>query len=327
MKKKSTKKVQYTIGLDLGGTKLAGALVRSDGKIIDFTKVPVDMKREGSPAKTQKRVLNLMADICLDFRQRYPKECSLAHFAGVGLASAGPLNAATGTLIHPVNFPGWKIVPIRDLLDKQLKSVGFKTNVHFQNDAIAAALAEGWCGGARGLLSYAVVTVGTGIGSGVIFQGQPCHTKGMGSEFGHTIADYKGLMNKPEQLSHHTVEGIASGTALLRRAKDMGFKGSSVEELVAAYEQGQHQYKILFQEMAWALAVLCYDLSIGFRLERILLSGGLIKIKKLYLEELKSNYKTLVRQFNPSFIAPIQIAKTKNQAGVLGAAWLPYLYS
>ncbi|XGC80618.1 ROK family protein [Bdellovibrio bacteriovorus] len=316
------KKKTYTIGFDLGGTKLAAALLDNKGTMLDFIKVPVDMKREKSALQTQKRVIGLMADIAMDFKQRFPKETTGKSFLGIGLASAGPLNAAEGKLIHPVNYPGWKIVPIRDLVEKEVVKRGFKTKVHFQHDATAAALAEGWVGGGAGMSSFAVVSVGTGVGSGVIFNGFPAQSRGMGSEYGHTIVDFKKLQESPDKLHHCTVEGIASGTGLLRRAKEMGFQGSSVEELVASKDA---KYQVLFKEMSWALACLCYDLSIGYNLERIFLSGGLIKIRNLYFNDLKNHYKRMIHQMNPAFECKIEVAKTKNTAGVLGAGYLPYL--
>ncbi|PIS10752.1 MAG: ROK family protein [Bdellovibrio sp. CG10_big_fil_rev_8_21_14_0_10_47_8] len=317
-----SRKGRYTIGIDLGGTKLAAALVRHDGHILDFTKVPVDMKKEKSAKKTQDRVIETIAEIVMDFKERYPKQCSLSRFQGVGLASAGPLNVEQGTLIHPANFPGWKTVPLRRLVQKSIQRRGFKTEVHFQNDAIAAAYAEGWVGGARQLRSYALVTVGTGVGSGVILNGKPCQNKGAGSEFGHCLVDIRGLQRHPKNLKHFTVEGIASGTALIRRAREMGFQGSSVEELVLARST---KYQVLYDDMAWALAGLCYNLSIGFHLDAIFFSGGLIKIRDLYFPQTKERYKKMVREFNPLFLCPLSIAKTKNQAGFLGAAYLPYL--
>ncbi|WP_413287714.1 ROK family protein [Bdellovibrio sp. HCB337] len=318
------KKSTYTIGFDLGGTKLAAAILNNKGEMLDFIKVPVDMKREGSATKTQKRVIGLMTDIAMDFKKRYPKETSGKQFLGIGLASAGPLNAEEGKLTHPVNYPGWKIVPIRDLLQKAVHAQGFKTKVHFQHDATAAALAEGWVGGAKNMNSFAVVSVGTGVGSGVIFNGMPAQSRGRGSEYGHTIVDYRKLQENPEKLHHCTVEGVASGTGLLRRAKEMGFEGNSVEELVVSKDS---KYEVLFQDMSLALACLCYDLSIGYNLERIFLSGGLIKIKNLYLADLKKHYKSMIQQMNPDFECKIEIARTKNTAGVLGAGYLPHLYS
>lgn len=314
--------MQYTIGFDLGGTKLAAALVRQDGVIADFIKMPVHMKRASSPQRAQRQVIQMMSDIAVDFKARHPHECSPKKFKGIGLASAGPMDVAKGLLIHPANYPGWKIVPIRQRVQDALQKNGFKSHVYFQNDAMAAALAEGWVGDARKMTSFAVVTIGTGIGTGLILNGQPCQTKGAGSEFGHTLIETQCVQKSPKKLSHYTVEGIASGTALLRRAKELGFKGSSVEELV---ETKSRKYTHLYEDMAWALASLCYNLSIGFHLDGIFLSGGLIKIQDLYFKQLQAHYRLLIRQFNSLYECPIRIAKTKNNAGVLGAAYLPFL--
>lgn len=315
-------KKTYTIGFDLGGTKLAAALLDQNGKMLDFIKVPVDMKREKSATKTQARVIQLMVDIAMDFKNRFPQQTGGRCFRGIGLASAGPMNVAEGKLTFPVNYPGWKIVPIRAMLETAVHKKGFRTKVFFQHDATAAALAEGWVGGARKLQSFAVVSVGTGIGTGIIFNGQPCQSRGMGSENGHTIVDFRQMQKTPDKLHHCTVEGMASGTALLRRAREMGFKGHSVEELVAETDP---KYRLLYDDMAWALAVLCYDLSIAFNLEKVFLSGGLIKIRDLYLKNLKTHYRKMIRQLNPRFECAIEIAKTQNHAGVLGAGFLPYL--
>jgi len=313
---------KFSVGIDLGGTKLAAALVRGDGTIIDFVKVPVNMSQEGNALQTQKRIIQLMTDICIDFKNRYPKECQSQNLAGVGLASAGPLDVEKGTLINPSNFPNWKVVPIQALLSKSLQKSGLAWCVDFQNDAIAAAIAEGWIGGASHMKTYAVVTVGTGIGSGLILNGRPCQSRGAGSEFGHSIVDFRKLIENRNDWDPSTVEGIASGTALVRRARAMGFKGSSVEELVHA---GSKRFDFLFEEMAWVLASLCFNLSIGFHPEGIFISGGLIKIKNLFLANTQERYSHLIRAFNPAFECKIKIAKTKNQAGVLGAARLPLI--
>ena len=169
--------------------------------------------------------------------------------------------------------------------------------------------------------SFAVVTVGTGIGSGVIFQGRPCQTKGAGSEFGHMLVDLTQLRDESDPQSFSTVEGFASGTGLIRRAQKLGFTGQSVEELIAL--KGR-KFDFLFEDMAWALSVLCYNLSVGFNLDGIFLSGGLIKIQNYFFKSMTTHYQKLIRGFNQSFECPIKIARARNQAGVLGAAYLPW---
>lgn len=316
--------LKYTIGLDLGGTKLAAALVDSRGKIIEYSKFPLELNKASSPAVAKKKVISFMRSACEDYKKRFPVETSKKNFLGIGLASAGPLNVAAGELIDPSNFPGWKRFKIVKELQQSLKISDWNPKIYFQNDAIAAAYAEKWIGAAKNSKSFVVVTVGTGIGTGVIFNGLPCQTNGMGSEWGHLLVDVKGMQANNTPITEHTVEGIASGTALLKRARAIGFTGNSVEELVLANEK-TNQYKFLFDDMAWALASLCYSLSMGFHIDRILFSGGLIKIKRLYWEQTKKIYLQMIRQKNPAFTAPIAVAKAGNQAGVLGAASLPHL--
>jgi glucokinase len=267
-----------------------------------------------------------MCEIVFNFIRLYPECFKKNNFNGIGLASAGPLNVDQGILIYPVNFKDWKIVALVKMLQTKLKKLNQKNKrlpllkVYFQNDAMAAALAEKWIGAAQNLTTFAVVTVGTGIGTGVIFKNRPLQSKGMGSEFGHLIADLSKIKN-PTQRSHYSIEGLASGIGILRQAQEMGFTGSSIEELVLESKK----YQILFDQAAVALAVLCYNLSIGFHPEKILFSGGLIKIKHLYWKKMKAHYEALIKDFNPNFKAPLALARARNQAGVLGAGYLPYI--
>ena len=324
MARNVSKNKKFTVGLDLGGTKLAAALVDETGEIHAFQKESI-VALKTDPKQGPQKIAHLMGEMVTSFQERFPVSFQKSHFLGVGLASAGPLNVVQGCLINPANFPGWKVVKIRELLEKELQSRKIRCPVLFQNDAIAASRAEGWIGGAKGLVSYAVVTIGTGIGSGVIFNGSPVQTHGMGSEFGHVIANSPAIQCSAD-LRKFTVEGIASGTGILRRARnEMGFKGESVESLVIALENGETQYQVLFDDAADTIAALCYNLSIGFNLEKILFSGGLIKVRQLYFTRLKQRYAMLINELNPAFRCPLVVAKCLNQAGVVGAASLPYL--
>jgi glucokinase len=310
--------MKYSVGLDLGGTKLASALVDASGKVISFRKESI-LSIKNDPGK----IVDLMVQVVDDFRKKSPQAFRKGAFQGVGLACAGPLNVETGSLVYPINFPGWKIVPIQKKLSSALKKRGLPAAVFFQNDAVAAALAEGWIGGAEGMKNYAVITVGTGIGTGVIFSGRPVQYKGMGSEFGHLIINAQNI-HLSDDLHPNTVEGIASGTGMLRRAKQMGFTGATVEELVLELEKGNLRWQKLFDDTADSLAALCYNLSIGFNLEKILFSGGLIKVRNLYFPRVKKRYEDFVNEMNPLFKCPLEVARCLNKAGVIGAAYLPF---
>lgn len=244
---------------------------------------------------------------------------------GVGLASAGPMNIFEGTLDNPANFAGWKIVPLVSMLDEELRRRKIRTRVHFQNDAIAAALGEGWVGSASGCETYAMITVGTGIGSGVIFNGRPAQSKGMGSEWGHMLAHAPGLIGDEENLYERTVEGLASGTGLIRRAKKRGFKGESAADLAVAATAGDPLALEIFAGGSEALAALMFSLSLGFNPEKFVVSGGMLAIKEHFLPRAIELYRTLMKRKAPSFLAPVQTAKLGTKAGVIGAARLPLL--
>lgn len=308
----------FSIGLDLGGTKLACALVDHHGQIVSFQKESiVDLKTD--PKTGPQKIVDVMGDMVSGMKRRFPECFRKSSFKGVGLASAGPLNVELGEITHAANFPGWKRVKIQKLLEAEMKRRKICDRVDFQNDAIAAARAEGWIGGAQGLRSFAVVTIGTGIGTGVIFRDEPLQDRGMGSELGHLILNAARIRDAGD-LKNHTVEGVASGTGLLRRAHtELKMNVNSVEELVDLPAA-----QPLFDDAADALAALCYNLSIGFNLQRILFSGGLIKARHLYWNRMKARYKSLITEFNPEFCCPLVVAKAMNQAGVIGAARLPY---
>jgi glucokinase len=328
----------YTVGIDLGGTKLAAALVDGAGRVVhevhratvpgDFL-AEFDPKKhlhEEPPAKQVRRhiryVVEAMAEAAVEVAAHLPPRGKIV---GYGLASAGPMNIIKGTLESPSNFVGWKQVPLVKLLSEQLGKRGLKGQLHFQNDAIAAALGEGWIGRAKGANTYAVVTVGTGIGSGVILNGRPAQSGGMGSEWGHILVHAPGIGRDREGWYERSVEGLASGTGIVRRAKARGSLIESSTLLAKAAHEGDALALELFSESAEALATLFYSLSLGFHPEVFVVSGGMLAIRELFLPQAIELYRDLMSRTNAKFLAPIKIAKLGTLSGVIGAARLPYL--
>lgn len=337
-------KAKFTIGIDLGGTKVAASLVDAEGRILSETRLPTVppwMKDQDprsnpkplSPAQVRRHihyVIDAMADAVLEsttpLRSEHTKPSAVSkQILGIGLASAGPMNLEKGTLDYPSNFRGWKVVPLVQLLKDALEKRGFKSEITFQNDAIAAALGEGWVGRAKGCKTYAMITVGTGIGTGVILNGRPAQSGGMGSEWGHMMVIAPGIDKSRESFNERSVEGLASGTGLIHRAKKRGFKGENAADLALAARKGNKLALELFGESAEALAALFYSLSLGFHPEKFVVAGGMIAIRDLFLPQAIEIYREMMKQKNPEFVSPIQVAELGNHAGVIGAARLPYL--
>lgn len=301
----------WVLGFDLGGTKLSWVAASARGKVLHYESVPLFISQNPSPEKAKKTVIDLMTRVISESLDK--------NLLGVGIASAGPLNVSTGMLIDPSNFPKWGSFPLIKTLRTKLKSKKINLPIHFQNDAMAAALGEGWVGAAKGSENYIVITLGTGIGTGIILNGKPAIYNGMGAEWGNQIVDQKDLVFGSE-FYDHTVEGIASGTAIVARAFKLGFSGSSVEDLILEIVKGNNRYRTLFADAAKALAVLCYNLSLGFCPEKILFSGGLINAKEYFWDELETRYNQLMNPHHKPFKAPLGIAKLGVQAGAIGAA-------
>lgn len=327
----------FTIGIDLGGTKVAAAAVSTEGKVLAESRKPtvppfmaeLDLRSNADfqPTASQirshvKYVVEAMADAaeeCISSVGKAPRSLS------IGLASAGPMSIEKGTLINPSNFRGWKTVPLVSLLAEELKSRKLRADVHFQNDAIAAALGEGWTGSARGCSTYVMLTVGTGIGTGVIFNGKPAQSRGMGSEWGHMISNAVGFMREPGSFVEREVEGFASGTGIIRQARLRGLQYPSASEVAEAARNGDKNALALFTGASEALASLMYSLSLGFNPEVFCVSGGMLAIKDLFLPQAIDLYKQTMKLRSPEFLTPVKVAKLGTKAGVIGAARLPHL--
>jgi glucokinase len=322
---------KFTVGIDLGGTKVATALVDEAGNIHKETRrptVPADYIRDLTPSPSQVKnhtqyVMSAIAEAVLEVTQGV----KLSQVRAVGLASAGPLNTLKGTLNHPANFPGWKIVPIVKLLKAELIAHGLNRPLYFQNDAIAAALGEGWIGKTANCSTYAMITLGTGIGTGVILNGQPAQSRGMGAEWGHLIVQAPQIQDAQNELYERTVEGLASGTGLFQRACARGFQGANTAELATAARKGDAVALRTFIEASEALAALFFNLSLGFHPEKFVVTGGMLPIRDLFLPQAISLYRDLIKKQGPEFLAPILISKLGNSAGVIGAARLSHLKS
>lgn len=331
----------FTIGLDLGGTKVAVALIDNTGRIITQTSrivTPPSMPQldprdpyQPTALEVRKHVDYVAASMAEAVHQvsegLAPSE--RRRIRGLGLASAGPMDIRKGLLIEVSNMKGWKKVPIvqklkEACLREDLRAFVTKP-IGFQNDAIAAALGEGWIGLAKKSQTYVMITVGTGIGTGVILNGKPAQSQGMGSEWGHIIGDVRGFSKRANRAYDSEVEGIASGTGLVRQAKLRGWGFENAHQIAEAAREGDKRALELFTQCSEALAGLFYTLSLGFNPEVFAVSGGMLGISEFFLPQAIAIYQEGIRSKYPAFEKPIRVSKLGTKAGVIGAARLPRL--
>jgi len=196
------------VGVDVGGTNIKIGVVDDKGDRLAYTKFPTqaDQPPEKSIARIKPVVQELLdgADLKMD------------DVAAVGLGTPGPMDIARGMILTPFNMPGWHNFPIRDALSKALDKP-----VTFTNDANAAAFGEYWIGSGRQYSSMILITLGTGVGGGIIIDdvsvdGANSH----GSEIGHICIDTGlGALVCPCGKPGH-LEAYASATGIVNRAKE-----------------------------------------------------------------------------------------------------------
>ncbi len=193
------------VGVDIGGTKVAAGLVDRNGEINRRTRTP--MSANG------KAVDGLTAVVSAIDRLFAGHENARTLIRGIGMCAPGPLDPATGVVINPPNLPCWRDYP----LTAEVAEI-YRVPVKLENDANAAALAEAYWGAGRGYRHIFYATIGTGIGTGIVFDQRIYNGRtGAAAEGGHMSIDYHGPRcgcGKPG-----CIEILAAGPAIARRAR------------------------------------------------------------------------------------------------------------
>jgi glucokinase len=219
-------------GVDLGGTNIKAALVDDDGRLVAFHTEPTHAARGPEDAAARMgRAVHTLASLA---------GVATADIARVGLGSPGPLDIPAGTIVRAGNLPGWDHFPLRDRV-----AAHCGREVTFANDANAAGYGEFWVGSARGASSLVLLTLGTGVGGGIIIgdvnvEGAHSH----GSECGHVIVDPspEARMCPCGQPGH--LEAYTSATSLKAIAAEALAAGGT-GSLAAAVAAGEELSPIL----------------------------------------------------------------------------------
>ncbi len=200
---------QYALGVDIGGTKCAvvlGAASRADTANLILDKQSFPTQTRLGPEQTLAHLLDTID--CVLRRNRLTE----AELAGIGISCGGPLNHSTGVICSPPNLYGWNNVPIVHILHTR-----YRVPCYLQNDANAGALAEWLFGAARGYSNIVFLTFGTGLGAGLILNGQLyCGAGDMAGEVGHIRLSENGPVGYGKSGSF---EGFCSGGGLAQLAR------------------------------------------------------------------------------------------------------------
>lgn len=216
---------KYVIGIDLGGTKISGALADLEGNVLSKYTVPT-----GAP-EGEKAVLDRIINAILRVTEESGK--SLEEVKAIGIGSPGPLDAKRGMLLDPVNLPFRNFNLVGAIVDK------FAIPTYLENDGNVAAIGEYIFGAGKGTENMIYITVSTGIGAGAVINGKLYKGSTSNSlEIGHTTIDPRGPKCKCGNTG--CAELFASGTAIGRQGKEAVESGAvtslSNYEDITSYE-------------------------------------------------------------------------------------------
>ncbi len=323
----------FAIGVDLGGTNLRIAAVDESGRLME------KMTTGTQVTKGRDHVIDEMTAAIKELSEKFKSDRLL----GIGIGVPGIIDMETGMLRESPNLPGWHDYPVRDQIEKRLG-----TRVILENDANAAALGEKWLGAARDHADMCMLTLGTGVGGGIVLNGRVWHGfKGMAAELGHITIDPEGPACGCG--SRGCVEQFASATAVVRMAKEAIAAGRAPELARAATSDPEFGSKVVYQmaiqgdaaaqeiyrKVGWGLGIVVADLVNIFNLPMYVIGGGVSSAWEAFAPSLLK--EVAARSFVYAATTPdghagperrktiITRALLSGDAGLYGAARLPML--
>ncbi len=316
---------EFNIGLDLGGTFIKAVLIDRDGDL--RSEAAFETQAAQGPEHVIGRLHHAAREVC----ER--AGCNMDAVLGVGLGSPGPLSADLAVVVKSANLPGWENVPLHDrIADRTGRPVAMT------NDANAATYGEFWLGAGRGAKHICMLTLGTGVGGGVIVGGELLHGHfGNAGELGHLVVAPGGVRCRCGQRG--CLETIASSSYLVENAASEARRGASsaltavldskgeidVPDLLTCARQGDDASQRLWTDACAAIAAGCVLLHHAFNPQYIVLGGGMAAAKEMLLKPVRREFAELTWRLADDK-PEIVLASLGGNAGAIGAAaWFLHL--
>jgi len=313
-------KMKPVLAIDLGGTNIKSAVLLPDGRIIYFKNYPTPADK--GPREVVKKILFAIRDTL------GKTDLEVFRLSGIAIAAAGILDAKNGVVTSSPSLTGWHNVPLRDMIVGELG-----VDICLINDASAAALGEYRFGAGRGTGNLVYLTVSTGIGGGIIIDGNLYNgTDGCAGEIGHMIIEAEGPQCNCGNFG--CLEILASGTAMANEAKRRisrnetscisEFAGGNSDNITAeivalAAKQGDSLACEVINRAAYYLGVGLANVVNIFNPEVIIIGGGVSKMGDMLLRPARKVVKQ--RAFRlPVRTARIVRSRLGDKAGIIGAA-------
>ncbi|MBR1626825.1 MAG: ROK family protein [Bacteroidales bacterium] len=318
--------MNYSIGIDIGGTNTVVGLVDADGLVVKKEKLKTkDFVSADDYLKSVTAKIELLADSV--------KEEHIILGVGIGAPNG---NFYHGTIEYAPNLPFNGIIELKDILETLLLRDGYNLKVTVTNDANAAAIGEMIYGKAKNVKNFVMITLGTGVGSGIVVDGKLVygHT-GFAGEVGHTIIDIDGRQCNCGRKG--CVERYASATGIVITIKQM-LNESTEQSLLRAINEDEITSKDIYEAALKgdSLALKCFDytakmLALGIANaceitspEKVYLFGGLSKSGDILLNPLKKYLNEFLFSVFQNTIEVELSGLKEEDAAILGAAALCY---
>ncbi len=309
---------KYVIGVDFGGTKIATCLMNEKGSVVKQISLPTLASK--GPKSVIERIKSSIYEVAKQ------ANINMSSISAIGIGSPGPMDAERGIIKNSPNLPGWVEVPLKDLLLDE-----FKLPLCVENDANAAALGENLYGSGKGVRNFVYITIGTGIGGGMVVDGELFKgANGNAVEIGHTTINFQG----PKCACGNTGcwEVYASGLALARFAKE-GIEGGKktvirdiagggvirAEHVFAAAKQGDEYALELVHNEGYYLGVGLANVVDAFNPDSIAFGGGLIHEWDLLSSNMIEVMNERALKANKENVKVVKAVLGSN-VGVIGAA-------
>lgn len=307
--------IMLVVGLDIGGTKVHGALVAADGAVLREQKSPVHLHEGPGPFAQQ------LAKMIVTLAEGQ-------NIRAVGLGCAGPLDSETGELLDPTNFftdgKSWGKVPLIAMVKKELEQLKFSAvPLHLENDAAAAVLGEAWLGGGE-QKNILVMTLGTGVGVGVLVNGRLTRSRhNLHPEASHIPLNYSDTSALCGCGNQGCIEAYLSGVNFTQRlAREWNEPNLTGEELGARAKGKEEKVLAAFARYSEWLAQAIHAYAVLYAPKSVVLSGGFSTLSENFLPQTQKLLPDLLkrRRDGVDLLPTVKVSRLYESIGVLGAA-------
>lgn len=292
---------KYIIGIDLGGTNCRFGLVSLNGRIVKQISVPVGSKRDHNS------IIDLL------WRGICRIQTDESKILGAGIGAPGIVDFNKKMVVSSPHYPAWHNFKLAEKLSKKCR-----LPVILDNDANMIALGESWIGAGKGIKNFVMITLGTGIGGGIVINKKVFHgDDGFAGEIGHQIIEYNG--QKCDCGGKGCWETVVSIEGLVRLARELGMGKITPRELSKMALEGNRPAKLVWKKFGSYLGAGIASLISTLGIHTIVIGGGIGRGWNHFIDETKNEISKRIYKESAKRLV-LKKAQLGDDAGIFGSA-------